>query len=263
VTADEADLGLTEPVLVCLLGSFRLLKAGADVPVRCGGKTAILLSSLALRDRHRASRESLLDTLWPQAEATRAAHSLNSLLHALRQTLGDVLAGASPVIYRAGGYELNVIAGVGVDISHFDALAGVAERQLRAGDRDAAVRSWRRAVALYHGDICAVDDVRAIVQRERVRAVYLSLLGRLADQYFREYDYQAALDHALRLLSHDPCREDAHRLVMRCHVRLGERAQALRQYGVCQQILAAEFEARPEPLTRALFERVRLDPAAV
>jgi DNA-binding SARP family transcriptional activator len=139
----------------------------------------------------------------------------------------------------------------------------MADRQLRAGDHDAAKRSWLRAVALYHGEICAADDMLAIVQRERVRALYLSLLGRLADQYFRECDYQAALDYALQLLSHDPCREDAHRLVMRTHVRLGVRAQALRQYRVCEQILAAEFDARPEPLTNALFDRVRLDPTDV
>jgi DNA-binding SARP family transcriptional activator len=263
VTADVTDLDVTEPVLICVLGTFRVVKAGVDVPVRSGGKTAILLSSLALRDHYRASRESLLETLWPDAEATRSAHSLNSLIHALRHMLGDVLAGASPVIYSAGGYELNVSAGVGVDISHFDALAEMAQRQLRAGDSDAAVSSWRRAVALYHGEICVADDMRAIVQRERVRALYLSLLCHLADQYFRQRDYQAALDYAFRLLSHDPCREDAHRLVMRCHVRLGERAQALRQYRVCQQILAAEFEARPEPLTTALFDRVRLDPSDV
>jgi DNA-binding SARP family transcriptional activator len=263
VTANMTDPDVTDPVLICVLGSFRVVKAGADVPVRSGGKTAILLSSLALRDQYRAPRESLLETLWPDTEAARSAHSLNSLIHALRHLLGDVLAGASPVIYSAGGYELNVTAGVGVDVSHFDALAGMAEQQLRAGDGDAAVRSWHRAVALYHGEICVADDMRAIVQRERVRALYLSLLGRLADQYFRERDYQAALDYSLRLLSHDPCREDAHRLVMRCHVRLGERAQALRQYRVCQQILAKEFEARPEPLTNALFDRVRLDPSDV
>ena len=261
--ANETDLDSTEPLLICLLGRFHVVKAGADQPVRSGGKTAILLSSLALRDRYHASRESLLETLWPEAEATRSAHSLNSLIHELRQRFGDVLAGASPVIYSAGGYELNVSAGVGVDVSHFDALAGMAERQLRAGNSDAAVRSWRRAIALYHGEICAADDMRAIVQRERVRALYLSLLGRLADRYFRERDYEAALHYAIRLLSHDPCREDAHRLVMRCHVRTGERAQALRQYRVCQEILAAEFGARPEPLTNALFDRVRLDPADV
>jgi DNA-binding SARP family transcriptional activator len=265
---DSADLALAvvaaKPVFICLLGSFRLLKAGAGVPVRSGGKTATLLSSLALRDRHSASREALIETLWPDADASRSGHALSSLVYALRQLLSDALAGASPIVYSGGAYELNIDAGVGVDIVQFDDLARTAERQLREGDTTAAVRYWRQAVALYHGDVCTVDDgVRTIVQRERLRALHLSLLGRLADQSFRKRDYAATLDYALRLLSHDPCREDAHRLTMRCHVRLGERAQALRQYRVCEQILASEFDARPEPATAALFEQVRLDPAGV
>ena len=66
-----------------------------------------------------------------------------------------------------------------------------------------------------------------------------------------------------RLLDGDPCREDAHRLVMRCHVRRGERAQALRHYLLCQQILRAEFDAAPEPATDALFEQARLDPSTI
>jgi hypothetical protein len=44
---------------------------------------------------------------------------------------------------------------------------------------------------------------------------------------------------------------------------MGERAQALRQYRTCQQVLAAEFSACPEPLTDELFERVRLHPDSV
>jgi DNA-binding SARP family transcriptional activator len=50
---------------------------------------------------------------------------------------------------------------------------------------------------------------------------------------------------------------------MRCHVRRGERSQALRQYRLCQQILRAEFDAAPEPATEALFEQVRLAPSAI
>jgi hypothetical protein len=37
----------------------------------------------------------------------------------------------------------------------------------------------------------------------------------------------------------------------------------LRQYGLCRQILAAEFDAVPEPETVELFELVRLDPTSV
>ena len=254
---------IEQPVLICLLGSFRVMKVGTEVHMRSGGKTAMLLSSLALGNHYRVSRQSLLSTLWPDSEEGRAAHAVSSMIHALRESLGDALAGAPPVVYTGGAYELNVDAGVGVDIACFDALASAAERQLRAGDTATAIRLSSQAVDLYRGDVCAIDDMRAIIERERLRALYLSLLGRLADECFGQLDYAEALRYARRLLSHDPCREDGHRLVMRCHVRLGERAEALRQYRICWQILVTEFDARPEPLTDALFERVRLDPDGV
>jgi DNA-binding SARP family transcriptional activator len=268
VTADVIDLlesaPATQPVFICLFGRFRLLKAGHPAPISCGGKTATLLSSLALREHHRASRESLLETLWPTVDASRSAHALNNLVHMIRQLLNDALSGAPPIVYAAGSYELNTQAGVGVDIADFDMLVTAGERQWRLGDMTAATDSWRKAVALYHGDICAIDDdIRRIAERERLRSLYLSLLARLADYSFQHSDYVGALRYALKLLSHDLCREDAHRMVMRCHVRLGERAQALRQYQICEKVLWSEFEARPEPLTTALFERVRLDPAGV
>jgi hypothetical protein len=50
---------------------------------------------------------------------------------------------------------------------------------------------------------------------------------------------------------------------MRCHVRRGERAQALQQYRVCVDLLRTTFRAKPEPATVALFEQVRLDPGSV
>ncbi|MGH3426899.1 MAG: AfsR/SARP family transcriptional regulator, partial [Mycobacteriales bacterium] len=168
-----------------------------------------------------------------------------------------------PVVYAAGAYKLNVDAGVGVDIACFDELASAADQRRSVGDTAAALRLSRSALDLYHGDVCALDDIRAVIERERLRALHLSLLSRLADEYFRQHDYAGALGYARRLLSCDPCREDAHRLVMRCHVRLGERAQALRQYRTCRQVLDAEFDARPEPLTEVVYECVRLDPDSV
>jgi hypothetical protein len=50
---------------------------------------------------------------------------------------------------------------------------------------------------------------------------------------------------------------------MRCHVQRGERAQALRQYQLCRDILKAEYDAAPEPATTALFDQVRLDPGSI
>lgn len=253
----------TDPLLICLLGGFRLVKAGVSLPVRRGGKTEGLLSALALREGYRADRDALIDLLWPDTDTSRAVHSLNSLVHALRQLVGDALGGASPVLYVGGGYELNTVAGVAVDIARFDERVDVSDRLMREGDLAGAVRSYENAAALYDGDVIGGGDLHTLVERERLRARYLSLLARLADCYFTAGDYAAGLRRALRLLSQDGCREDAHRLVMRCYARMGERSQALRQYQICRRILAEEYNALPEPTTEALFHRLLTDPASV
>ena len=255
--------GATSPVAICLLGRFRVLKAGAPVALRPGGKTEAVLCCLALQEHYRAPREWLLEQVWPESDTPHATHALNSLVHAARKSFGDALDGEAPVVYADGGYQLNTEAGVAVDIGEFDLSVERAERGFRDGDIAAALQSAQHAITVYQGDLCTVDGVRALVERERLRAVYLSLLGQVADQYFRERDYRNALRYSLLLLRHDPCREDAHRLVMRCYVRFGQRAQAFRQYRTCERMLESEFDARPEPLTEALFDQVRTAPGTI
>jgi DNA-binding SARP family transcriptional activator len=251
------------PVMVCMLGRFCLLKDGHPITMRSGGKIKSLLSSLALRQEYALPRESLLSALWPDSDTALACQSLNSLIHHLHRLLGDELGGAMPVTHADDYYRLNVEAGVGLDIALFDTLVAAGDRQLRAGNNAAALELFNRAIPLYRGDLCTSADTLAIVERERLRASFLNLLARLADHHFEAGDYSACLDYALRLLSHDPCREDAHRLVMRCYVRRGERAQALRQYRLCERVLQTEFSAVPEPTTQALFEQVRLNPIGI
>jgi DNA-binding SARP family transcriptional activator len=91
----------------------------------------------------------------------------------------------------------------------------------------------------------------------------MELLSNLAEARFTLGDYASSRDWGQTILQCDPCREDAHRLVMRCDVRMGRRAQALSQYRTCTEILQREFAAEPEPATRDLYEAVRLSPAAV
>ena len=211
-----------------------------------GAKAESLLCHLALRPQHGAPRESLLCALWPNGDPGLAGQSLNSLVYGLHRSLGTGLGGAPPVVHEDGWYRLNTEAGVGIDAVWFDALTAAGEQRARGGDDGAAAAYYRRAVRLFRGDLCAGSDAYAVVERERLRARHLTLLARLADRDFRAGEYGACLEGALRLLALDPCREDAHRLVMRCYVRLGERAQALRQFRVCERILRGEFDAPPE-----------------
>ena len=258
VAAEAADCG----IFVRLLGAFRLYKNGLPVTVRVKGRTELLLASLAMRCGEGVPREVILDEVWPAAEPALAGQALNSLVYALRKSLGDAIDGQPPVIVANGAYYLNLDAGVTVDIARFDTLARTGDRMLQEHSTE-AMSYYRRAIGLYGGDLLIGDGHQSLIERERLRARYLRLLARCASHDYEAGDLDSCLESALLLLEHDPCREDAHRLVMRCHVLMGERAQAMRQYMLCEQILRTEFDAEPEQATRALFQLVRSDPGSV
>ena len=250
--SDEASW----PIMICLLGNFRLLMAGALVPLRAGGKSEALLALLALQSGRRVAREQLVEALWPESDPALGLRSLNTLVYRLHKLLGPSLRGAAPILHEDGYYRLNMEAGIGVDVTCFDLL--VAEG--RAGDTAAALVAYQRAAELYRDDLRLATGVHTVMERERLRAHYLTLLAEVAELLYRAGDYSTALEYLWRLLTRDSYREDAHRLVMRCYVRRGERAAALHQYQVCADVLRVEFDIAPEAATVALYDQIRLDP---
>jgi DNA-binding SARP family transcriptional activator len=253
----------SDPILVCLLGTFRVLRHGEPVDRLVAGKAMTLLSTLALHLESGVPREALLDTLWPEQDITQSTVSLHSLVYTLQQRLRHSSHRETALLYANGSYYLNRGAGCTTDIAHFDELVATAHSLAVAGEETAARGRYEAATALYRGDLCTGTDVYAVIERERLRASFLTVLAWLADHAYRGEDYGATLHYALLLLTYDPCREDAHRLVMRARLRRGERAQALRQYRLCEHVLRREFDTAPEPLTTELFDRIRTDPAGV
>jgi DNA-binding SARP family transcriptional activator len=247
-------------VLICFLGSFRLLRVGRPVAFKSGGKVEALLCYLTLRRGQYVPREQVLDALWPETDASLAAQSLSTLVYTLHKALGPEPPGAEVVLHEGGSYCLSRTGDVGLDVDCFDALADEGDRCARLGELERAREPYNRALPWYRGDLCVGTDIYAVIERERLRARYLTVLARLGDYYFEQGDFTTCLTYALRLLANDPCREDAHRMVMRCYVRRGERSQALRQYRLCEQALRAEFDAPPEPVSTALFDQIRLTP---
>lgn len=251
------------PVEICMLGGFRVLARGNQVNLKPGGKAQSLLAALALDGSVGLPRDQLLDTLWPSTDMGLACQSLNTLMYSLHRSLGVALDGRPPIRHGDGLYHLNIEAGVAVDIAIFNVAADAGDRAIQAGDDEAALGSYRTAAVVYRGDLVASSDVRHVIERERLRARYLGIRGRLADLRFRSGDLAGALAGALDVLSHDPCYEDAHRIAMRSYNRLGQRSQALRQYGICRDVLAAEFNAVPEPATEELYAQLRVQPSRV
>ena len=82
-------------------------------------------------------------------------------------------------------------------------------------------------------------------------------LGDLADCEAALGDPSAAIALFRQALLIEPEREDVHRRLMTTYVRVGQRAQALRQFGLCSEALRRLLRAEPSPETVALHARIR------
>lgn len=231
--------------------------------LRPGGKVELMVGALAMHPADGLPRETLIQHLWPATDRSRAGQSLNSLVHSLKYQLCDALGGRAPIVRRGGRYVLNLDDNLGLDVLEFDDAVETGQQLAISGDTGAAITAFAKAQDLYCGDLTEGTDIRFLLERERLRARYLSIVAQLAELSFERRDYLSALANAKTLLDADPCREDAHRMLMRIYVRTGARAQALRHFDVCRRVLAYEFEAEPEPATAALFDLIRLTPERV
>jgi DNA-binding SARP family transcriptional activator len=249
-------------ILVSVLGAIRLSVHDEVVPVASGSKSEQYLGYLALERHRRLPRSDILEHMWPGQDHAVSGQCLNSLTHQLNKSVGRCTRGVSLVVQQGGFYRLNPAKSVAVDVDLFDRWRERGMRLLRRGDADGI--AWcTEAMGLYRGELCAGASIDALSERERLRAAFLDLLATVADHHLAAGDPEAALRHIERLLGLDYCREDAHRQAMRCHMQLGHRSQALRQFRLCCDALDEEFDALPEPETVALYDLIRREPAAL
>ena len=83
------------------------------------------------------------------------------------------------------------------------------------------------------------------------------MLGRLAATHVAAGDFAAAVATASRLVGLDSLDEAAHRLLIECLARAGQRAEALHQFETCARILREELDIAPDAETTAVVERIR------
>jgi DNA-binding SARP family transcriptional activator len=76
----------------------------------------------------------------------------------------------------------------------------------------------------------------------------------LAEIHLEASEYRLALDYCQRALTEDSCLEEAHRLAMRAHAALGNRAAVVRQFESCQEALLNEVNFPPSSQTVTLYE---------
>jgi predicted ATPase/DNA-binding SARP family transcriptional activator len=211
----------------------------------------LLFYLLSTRSR---TKEQIGLAFWPDASPAQVRSYFHDTLYHLRQALGR----PDWIRFERGSYVFNRSLDYWYDVEAFEAALAQAH-QHQASAPDQAIQALEDALRLYQGDF--LEDALAgewhLLPRENLRRNYLEallLLGRL--HVTQGHDVQAA-DTYRQAIAHDRYLEAAHRELMRCYARLGERGQALRHYQTLVEWMRDELGAPPAPETTALFERLQ------
>jgi DNA-binding SARP family transcriptional activator len=222
---------------------------------RCGS----LLAYLALGRGRYFSRAELLSTLWPERMASMTAGSFNTALWRLRRMVecppfqhGELIASD-----RRGAIGLNGSQAIWLDIEEFErrTASGLSRPIEQLDDRD--IEDLRTGVSLYKSDILMeLTDDWALREREKHRRHYLNALWRLMQLCAIRREYGEAIRYAQSILDCDALREDVHRELMQLFVLSGQRAQALRQFEACRDMLRRELAIQPMRETLSLYRQI-------
>ena len=208
-------------------------------------KNLALLVYLARSPRRSRARSHLMGLLWGDKPQSRARHSLNEAMRVLRRSLGE--------------------SNVDTDAQQIRLAPDAIRLDVEQLEQHLAGREWGPAARLVAGEFMegfAVPEAsgfedwltseRTLWRRRSVEALVHCAEELLAAGLVRE-----AVASAGRATALDPRSDFAVRASIRSLALAGERAAALETYEAFAKSLADELEARPEPETTALAERVR------
>jgi DNA-binding SARP family transcriptional activator len=221
-------------------------------------KTGALLAYLACF-RHRSyPREVLFELLWPECDPNAGRHNLNVALSSLRHQLQPpgVPPGAVIVADRAS-VRLNPAA-VTTDVAEFEAAIQSASRAQSSTER---IQRLTDAVERYRGALLPdYYENWILFEQQRLSESFFEALRELLIHLTQAGEVNRALGYALRGVSVDPLREEAHRDLMRLYVAVGQPDAALRQYHELEHILKETFgdapDAKPTAATRELARQI-------
>jgi len=237
-------------------------------------KSVALLTFLAV-SREPQSRDRVLGLLWAESASDAARKNLRNMLWSIRKALGE-----DAVTSDDDHLALGESTWVDVrELEQFVMLSGA--KHLSNTPRDASrssqtsllrmtnsaeseIPSLQSAIDLYRAPLLdgltlsdAPDfEIWLTTERERLAQLVARALDSLVKAQRANNDWRAVIETATRALTFDNLQEPMHRALMEAHARLGERAEALRQYDTLSAALERELGVKPLPETDKLRQAI-------
>ena len=243
---------------ISLLGKFQIFWADQPFDVVHGRKQQELLGYLLVHRDRPLPRETLADVFWGEYPTERSRKYLRQALWLLQSSLNQLGSDAPEILLVEDHWiQVNPRASFKLDIAEFEQACRDC-REIAPSASDAPqLEVLKGAAALYHSDLLEgwYSDW-CLFERERLQNEYLGLLERIIECCNRLQDYQQGLEYAQKALYLDPFAEQIHYQIMHLQHASGRRAEALRQYKRCEQLMREEMHASPSPQIQALYQQI-------
>lgn len=217
-----------------------------------------ILCFIATRRHRRASKDTIIDTFWGEADFDVVEKNFHPTVSHIRKALNSNQSlKQNFLLYRDGDYLLNPEFSYRIDTEEFDRLVTEGEAARRARDFERCIQAYEEAVSLYRGDFMqgSYDDW-VEEQRSYYREQHLRMLEALAAVAQKMQEWQRSLHLAQQILHVDPFREDIHCMSMRAHAALGNRIAVREQYENLSRLLRKELGVDPAADTQKVYQEL-------
>jgi predicted ATPase/DNA-binding SARP family transcriptional activator len=254
-TASAAGGTVHPPALrVLALGPLEIHRDGIRLPgdaFRYARPKELLLHLLVHPEGR--TRDQIGLVFWPESSVAQVKNSFHVTMHHVRKALGR----ADWIILDDGRYRINPAFDVEFDAGSFERQATAVLREVRAGAGSAD--GLRAVLALYRGDF--LQDEAAgdwhLELRGRLARLFIDVLVALGDLLVQAGDHAEAAAVYRRVVRREELHEEAHRGVIACLARTGDRVGALRHYEQLVALMREELGAEPSGETTALYARLQ------
>jgi DNA-binding SARP family transcriptional activator len=226
-----------------------------------------LFAALVL-ERHRAlPTGQAVEILWrdrvPRAPEAALKALVSKIRGVLKEALPELRAGGSDLLAsRYGGYGLQLPAGSWVDVEAARQALDEAEGLMRAGRAREAWGLTNVCLAVTGRELLPGEAGEWVeAKRRELAALRLRALESYVDICLECGQNALAAQVAREAIALDPFRETCHQRLMRCEAALGNRAEAVRAYHRCRELLKEELGVEPSPETQEQFLRLLRSPA--
>jgi len=221
------------------------------------GRQGRVVFAFLVVTRHRGvHRDEVMSTVWPAEAPAQSDSALDAILSKLRGLLKSVgfTGDDANISLTSGTIALQLPPSVWIDLEAAANALDEAEGALRRGDHAAA---WSLAnVAVVISRRPFLPDVEAPWvegQRSALRVIQMRALHCLVTVSANNAEPRLAIQHAAEMIQIDPFKETAYQLLMKMHAAAGDRAEALRVFAQCRELLRDELGVGPSPQTEAIY----------